>query len=272
MIPTATVFGTAGRCLGLSHGASTRPGRSSSAPSTSRCRCGARTRRHKDIFIEVDFRRLTLSDNQNGVAEHMTPTVARQMAGIYADAATTDAALRAQHAQDAGNPDGQPGVSLHLDTGVAPETPADLTVFGDWGGYSAVDAVNDGMGDYNPQTPGEAMVEQLQSRAARAVPLRARLHVGGRCVRRRHRVRLQHGRCRELLTRVRPHRVSRPQRPGRDARAELQAELPEPDELRVHRQRLPDVLRRARAAAAQQPLASRNRPRSIRPRRRTSTR
>jgi hypothetical protein len=43
---------------------------------------------HKDIFIEVDFRRLTLSDNQNGVAEHMTPMVARQMAGIYADAAT----------------------------------------------------------------------------------------------------------------------------------------------------------------------------------------
>ena len=54
--------------------------------------------RHKDIFIEVDFRRLTLSDNQNGVAQHMTPMVARQMAGIYADDATTDAAMRAQHA------------------------------------------------------------------------------------------------------------------------------------------------------------------------------
>jgi len=87
--------------------------------------------------------------------------VARQMAGIYADAATTDAALRAQHAQDAGNPDGQPGVSLHLDTGVAPETPSDLTVFGDWGGYSAVDAVNDGMGNYNPQSPGEAMANNF---------------------------------------------------------------------------------------------------------------
>jgi hypothetical protein len=113
--------------------------------------------RHKDIFVEVDFRRLTLSDNQNGLAEHMTPMVARQMAGIYGDAATTDAALRTQHAQDAGNPDGLPGVSLHLDTGVAPETPSDLTIFGDWGGYSAVDAVNDGMGNYNPQTPGGAM-------------------------------------------------------------------------------------------------------------------
>lgn len=117
--------------------------------------------RHKDIFIEVDFRRLTLSDNQNGVAEHMSPMVARQMAGIYADDATTDPALRAQHAQDAGNPDGEPGIRLHLDTGVAPETPADLTVFGDWGGYSAVDAVNDGMGNYNPQTPGQAMANNF---------------------------------------------------------------------------------------------------------------
>ena len=42
--------------------------------------------RHKDIFVEVDFRRLTLADNQNGVALHMTPAVvARQMAGIYAE-------------------------------------------------------------------------------------------------------------------------------------------------------------------------------------------
>ena len=40
---------------------------------------------------------------------------------------------------------------------MAPETLSDLTVFGDWGGYSAVDAVNDGMGNYNPQTPGQAM-------------------------------------------------------------------------------------------------------------------
>ena len=48
--------------------------------------------RHKDIFVEIDFRRLTLADNQNGLALRMTAAVARQLAGIYADSATTDPA------------------------------------------------------------------------------------------------------------------------------------------------------------------------------------
>jgi hypothetical protein len=117
--------------------------------------------RHKDIFIEVDFRRETLADNQNGVARHMMPAVARQMAGIYADSATTDPATRAMHAQDVGNPDGQPGVNLHLDTGVAPATPADATIYGDWGGYTPVDAVPDGSGGYVPQDPATAMASNM---------------------------------------------------------------------------------------------------------------
>jgi hypothetical protein len=117
--------------------------------------------RHKDIFIEVDFRRLTQQDNINGVAQHMLPAVARQMAATYADQATTDPAMRTAHAQDVGNPDGEPGISLHLDTGVPPETPADATIYGDWGGYSAVNAVSDGIGGFRPQTPGEAMPNNL---------------------------------------------------------------------------------------------------------------
>jgi hypothetical protein len=117
--------------------------------------------RHKDIFIEVDFRRLTLADNQNGVALMMLPAVAREMAGIYADSATTDPATRAMHAQDVGNPDGQPGVHLHLDTGVPPETPADATTYGDWGGYTAVDAVPDGTGGYMAQDPASAMASNM---------------------------------------------------------------------------------------------------------------
>ncbi|QOZ71106.1 hypothetical protein WN72_35960 [Bradyrhizobium arachidis] len=119
--------------------------------------------RHKDIFVEVDFRRLTLADNQSGLALRMTPAVARQMASIYADSATTDAATRATHAQDVGNPDGQPGVSLHLDIGVPPETPADATTYGDWGGYTAVDAVPDGQGGYMPQPPAAAMASNMDT-------------------------------------------------------------------------------------------------------------
>ncbi|WP_342740593.1 hypothetical protein [Bradyrhizobium sp. B117] len=117
--------------------------------------------RHKDIFVEVDFRRLTLADNQSSLALRMTPAVARQMAGIYADSATTNPATRAMHAQDIGNPDGQPGVSLHLDIGVPPETPADATTYGDWGGYTAVDAVPDGMGGYMPESPASAMTNNM---------------------------------------------------------------------------------------------------------------
>ncbi len=117
--------------------------------------------RHKDIFVEVDFRRLTLQDNQNGLAERMPPMVARQVADVYADRATTDPALRAAHAAEVGNPDGEPGINLHFDTGVAPQTAADATVYGDWGGYTAVNAVPDGTGGYRPQTPHEAMVNNL---------------------------------------------------------------------------------------------------------------
>ncbi len=117
--------------------------------------------RHKDIFAEVDFRRLTQADSINGVAEHMSPMVARQMAGIYADTATTDPLLQVVHSLSVNNPDRRPGVSLHLDTGVPPLTPADATIYGDWGGYTAVDAVPDAQGNYQPQTPGGAWPREM---------------------------------------------------------------------------------------------------------------
>jgi len=116
---------------------------------------------HKDIFMEADFGRLTLSDNQSGLAEHMSPSIARKLAGTYGDTATTDPALRAQHATDVGNPDGQPGISLHIDTGIPPETAADEAIYGNWGGYTAVNAVPDGMGGYKRQDPGLAMLSNM---------------------------------------------------------------------------------------------------------------
>ena len=173
--------------------------------------------RHKDIFVEIDFRRLTLADNQNGLALRMTAAVARQLAGIYADAATTDPAIRAMHAQDVGNPDGQPGVNLHLDIGVPPETPADATIYGDWGGYTAVDAVPDGQGGYIPQSPWRSHGEQYGSCAAWPLSLRARLHHGRRRLRPRHRVRVQYGQRGKFGPRVRSHALSRSQRALRDA-------------------------------------------------------
>ncbi|WP_119270260.1 FG-GAP-like repeat-containing protein [Taklimakanibacter deserti] len=104
--------------------------------------------RHKDIFIEIDFRRLDYKENLAGVAHHMPPETARQMAATYGDAATTDFFLKAAHAVSMDNPDRLPGISLHLDTGVAPERLEDATIYGDWGGYNAVDAAPD------PNDPG----------------------------------------------------------------------------------------------------------------------
>lgn len=112
--------------------------------------------RHKDIFVEVDYRRLNLVENQHGVVAQMPPSVARQMAAIYGDAATTDFWVKAIHSLSVQNPDRLPGISLHLDTGVAPEKPEDATIYGDWGGFNAVDANPDA-----PADPGAVWKDQL---------------------------------------------------------------------------------------------------------------
>ena len=70
--------------------------------------------------------------------------MARSFAGAYADGYTSGDFLRLLHARLLGNPDDEPGIDVHLDTGRPPESPADATIFGDWGGYSAVDAIKDG--------------------------------------------------------------------------------------------------------------------------------
>ena len=97
--------------------------------------------RHKDMFIEVDFMRRTLDENADRVSTTMPATVARAVAAAYGDDRTTDPALRSLHAALLANPDGRPGIAVHLDTGAAPTTAADAAVFGDWGGFNAVDAI-----------------------------------------------------------------------------------------------------------------------------------
>ena len=117
--------------------------------------------RHKDIFIEVDFRRLNLQENQTQLTLKMQPAIARKVAATYGDAATTDFWLRAIHAVSINNPDRLPGISLHFDTGVAPVEPDDATIYGDWGGYNPVDAVPDGQGGWVPQRPEQVWRQQM---------------------------------------------------------------------------------------------------------------
>lgn len=104
--------------------------------------------RHKDIFIEVDYRRLTEVENVAGVEEKMPVEVALKFAGLFSDATTTDPLIQLHHATLAGNPDQKPGINVHLDIGRAPERPEHATIYGDWGGYDALDAVQDANGNW----------------------------------------------------------------------------------------------------------------------------
>lgn len=122
--------------------------------------------RHKDLFVEVDYRRLDASENAAGTDRRMTAQAARELAAIFADSATTDAALRSEHASSLGNPDGQPGVRIHLDIGRDPEMPGDAAVYGNWGGHNAVDAIVDpeSPGGYRPASPGVWPDQMTRSR------------------------------------------------------------------------------------------------------------
>lgn len=114
--------------------------------------------RHKDLFVEVDF------DQQvPGQADFlMTAEEARKFSDIYGDRwnAPTAAQLAA-HAATLHNPDKRAGISTHLDIGREPESAADFTVYGNWGGHDLVPAVADGSGGWRGQTLGEAWPTHL---------------------------------------------------------------------------------------------------------------
>lgn len=112
-------------------------GRTSTAPFQLLPRWGADPK-HKDLFVEVDFRARVANDP----SARMDPKDARVLAAIYADG-ETDPLLRLAHAQALRNPDLQPGIRLHLDTGVDPPPgapPEDFVTFGNWGGHNTVPA------------------------------------------------------------------------------------------------------------------------------------
>jgi hypothetical protein len=73
--------------------------------------------RHKNVFVEVDYTR----DLGPGA---FSPD----------DFSAVQALFARGSAQSLRNPDGQPGVRVHLDVGLQPRTRAQAALFGDWGG------------------------------------------------------------------------------------------------------------------------------------------
>jgi hypothetical protein len=78
--------------------------------------------RHKDLFIEADYR-AALGSVQ------LDATDLVEVAAFY----------QAGSAADLKNPDGRPGVALHVDVGFAPQDPAHAALFGAWGGSGPVE-------------------------------------------------------------------------------------------------------------------------------------
>lgn len=110
--------------------------------------------RHKDLFVEVDYRRLTKRENELDERHKMPALVAREVAAAYGDAETTHPLVAAFHGRLLGNPTLQKGIRVHLDTGVEPESEADAGIYGNWGGYDAIDAIQLSGGRWEGRPPG----------------------------------------------------------------------------------------------------------------------
>jgi hypothetical protein len=99
--------------------------------------------RHKDLFIEIDFRLKTKGEAPRKLSREM----AMRMAEIIGDP-TQSQLFRLAHAQSLNNPDLKPGIALHVDNGVTPPPNApvsELTTYGNWGGYSVVPPICTGL-------------------------------------------------------------------------------------------------------------------------------
>jgi hypothetical protein len=97
--------------------------------------------RHKDLFLEVDFMQ-RCSTTEDLLAE---PSTVRKLASYYGDRIELLSPERmAAHAASLNNPDGQPGISVHVDSGQDPPwaSPEDATIYGNWGGHNPVPPVS----------------------------------------------------------------------------------------------------------------------------------
>lgn len=107
--------------------------------------------RHKDLFLEVDF----LAAAPTDADVKLTESVARAIATAYGDP-ETQPIFRLANAQTLRNPDLEPGIRLHFDTGTNPPSTApesDFALYGNWGGHNWVAPVCDSDGCRRADAP-----------------------------------------------------------------------------------------------------------------------
>lgn len=97
--------------------------------------------RHKDMFIEADFMRKTERENHEHEVWHISLGTMSHFKKVYSDGFLADEQRLAANARTLRNPDGKPGINPHFDAGYEPTDPADLTLYGNWGGFNAVHAI-----------------------------------------------------------------------------------------------------------------------------------
>lgn len=109
--------------------------------------------RHKDLFLEIDFAKKK-EECEDGTEDpcdaKLPPESARIAASAWGFENTQDPSRRETNADQLDNPDGQPGIRLHIDSGVPPETVDDWTLYGDWGGHTVYDLKEDVPDDEDP--------------------------------------------------------------------------------------------------------------------------
>jgi hypothetical protein len=126
--------------------------------------------RHKDLFVEMDFKRSAPLCSEPGHPDVCDPNVdrtldvaiAKEVSDFYEDrvgAATS--AERKAHATSLRNPDGLPGIRIHLDTGRAAEATEDRVLYGDWGGHNVVPMVVGEDGKLKAPEPAAAMLTNM---------------------------------------------------------------------------------------------------------------
>lgn len=132
-------------------------GRRDVSPAQALPRWGADPR-HKDLFVEVDF-----GQSSSGEAEvAVTEAEVVMWADYFGDrVGNPTAAQRTAHAASLRNPDGKPGVRLHVDSGVAPSSARLRALHGDWGGHGVV-----------PPAAGGGPTHYSDARAAHLAPAR----------------------------------------------------------------------------------------------------
>ncbi len=107
--------------------------------------------RHKDYFLEVDHSKSV----PGGPAPQTPASTVETMAALFADTAhPLSPAQVSAHAASLRNPDGKRGVSVHVDIGIDDDL---RSRFGNWGGSSVLEPVQDAEGNWWPRSGAVAL-------------------------------------------------------------------------------------------------------------------